>query len=197
MTNIAAGAFSHCTNLNEVYFEGDAPGLGTTPFSDTPATNYWLHGRAGFTDPFAGRPALTYAPEVYGSGAWLTGITAAQVGAASVESLAALTNGAALGETALQPGAIPAAGCTFLGDTNGPVLTGATVSYLAAPTAAYTLSVDAAAPRYCYAVEILATNACTLGSGLTLGGSWTVTGTNIVTLVPSTGTLWRVYGRGL
>jgi hypothetical protein len=30
-----------------------------------------------------------------------------------------------------------------------------------------------------------------------LRGAWTVTGTNVVAIVPSTGTLWRVYGRGL
>ena len=42
-----------------------------------------MSGRATVVpDPFGGRPTRTYAPEVYGSGAWLTGITAAQVGAA-------------------------------------------------------------------------------------------------------------------
>ena len=118
--------------------------------------------------------------------------------------------GAALGATAMQPAdgatltngvlyasAIPGAGCTDLGATNGPTITGATVSYGAAPTTAYTLSVSATATRYCYAIEILSTNACTLGTGLNLRGTWTPTGTNIVTLVPCTGTLWRVYGRGL
>jgi len=92
---------------------------------------------------------------------------------------------------------IPGPGCTDLGATNGPAISGATVAYTAAPTTAYTLSVSASAPRYCYAVEIIATNACTLAAGLNLRGSWTITGTNILTLVPGTGTVWNVYGMGL
>jgi hypothetical protein len=94
-------------------------------------------------------------------------------------------------------GAIPAAGCTDLGAATNIVISGATVSYFAQPTVAYTVSVSTAASRYCYALEVKSTNSYTLAAGLTLMGSHTITGTNIFTLVPHTGTLWRVYARGL
>jgi len=91
---------------------------------------------------------------------------------------------------------IPAAGCTELYGVT-PEISGATYSYFLAATNAYTLSVGASVPRYHYSIEVLGSHACTLASGLNLRGTWTPTGTNIVTLVPGTGTVWRVYGRGL
>jgi hypothetical protein len=92
---------------------------------------------------------------------------------------------------------VPGPGCTDLGDTNAVTITGATVSWEAQPTGVYTVSVAAAAARYCYALEVRSTNSCVLAAGISLQGTWTITGTNVLTLVPSTGTLWRAYGRGL
>lgn len=92
---------------------------------------------------------------------------------------------------------LPGPGATDLGTGTNLVVTGATVAYYAAPTNAYTIAVDAGAPRYTYALEIMGTNAATMGTGLTLRGEWTPTGTNAVVIVPSTGTVWRVYGRAL
>jgi hypothetical protein len=93
--------------------------------------------------------------------------------------------------------AIPGPGCTDLGSGAAVTLSGSTVSYTANPATAYTVAVTAAAPRYVYALQIVSTNACTLASGLSLQGSWTITGTNILAIVPCTGNVWRVYGRGL
>ena len=92
---------------------------------------------------------------------------------------------------------IPGPGCTDLGATPTVTITGATVSQRAAPTGVYTVSVAQAASRYVYALEVISTNPCTLAAGLNLQGSWTITGTNILAIVPCTGTLWRVYGRGI
>jgi hypothetical protein len=92
---------------------------------------------------------------------------------------------------------IPGPGCTDLGATPTVTITGLTVSQRAAPTGVYTVSVAQAASRYTYALEVVSTNPCTLAAGLNLQGSWTITGTNILAIVPCTGTLWRVYGRGL
>ena len=92
---------------------------------------------------------------------------------------------------------IPGPGCTYLGTSQDVSLTGATTSYRAEPAGVYTVSVAQAASRYTYALEVVSTNPCTLSAGLNLQGSWTITGTNILAIVPCTGTLWRVYGRGL
>ncbi len=89
---------------------------------------------------------------------------------------------------------IPGPGCTLLSGV-APEVSGATVNYLFSPTNAYTLSVSASAPRYNYGVSVMGTNACTLGTGISLVGTWTPSGTNLVVIAPSTGTLWRAYGR--
>jgi hypothetical protein len=92
----------------------------------------------------------------------------------------------------------PTNGCTELTGTT-PVVSGVTKNYFLLATNDYTLSVGSYAPRAEYTVEIFsegAVHSCTL-SGIDLIGSWTVTGTNVVVLVPSTGTVWHVYGRGL
>jgi hypothetical protein len=115
---------------------------------------------------------------ITGNGSGITNMTAAQVGAVA-------TN------------AIPGPGCTYLGTSQDVTLTGATTSYRAEPAGVYTVSVAQAASRYTYALEVISTNPCTLAAGLNLQGSWTITGTNILAIVPCTGTLWRVYGRGL
>jgi hypothetical protein len=91
---------------------------------------------------------------------------------------------------------LPSPGCTTLTGTNFAI-TGATFAYNSTSTNRSTISVSATAPRYTYSLDILGTNAIDLAAGLQLRGTWTVTGTNVVTLVPYTGTVWNVYGRGL
>jgi hypothetical protein len=92
---------------------------------------------------------------------------------------------------------IPAPGCTDLGQSMAVTITGATTSYMAYPTGTVTLAVSATASRYPFSLELYGTNAVTLAAGLTLYGSWTRAHTNIVALVPSTGSVWRVYARTL
>jgi hypothetical protein len=89
---------------------------------------------------------------------------------------------------------IPGPGCTVLEGVT-PTISGATASYLFAPTNAYTLAVSSSAPRYTYNVEVFGTNAVTWAEGISLVGSWTPAATNLVVLSPSTGTVWRAYGR--
>lgn len=92
----------------------------------------------------------------------------------------------------------PTNGCTELTGTT-PVVSGVTKNYFLLATNDYSLSVDSSASRAEYTIEIFsegAIHSCTL-SGIDLIGSWTVTGTNVVVLVPSTGTVWHAYGRGL
>jgi hypothetical protein len=94
-------------------------------------------------------------------------------------------------------GAIPGPGCTDLGTSVNLVLSGATVAYVANPTGIYTVSVATAASRYCYSLEVASTNSYTLAAGLTLMGSHTIGKTNIFVTLPHTGTVWRVYPKGL
>ncbi len=63
VTNLGYYAFYYCTSLLSVYFEGDAPGVGYSPFmGDNSATVYYLPGTAGWTNTFAGRPAVLWNP---------------------------------------------------------------------------------------------------------------------------------------
>ena len=118
-------------------------------------------------------------------------VTPAQIGAVSNTPAGIAAAGG------IVTNSIPGPGCTDLGATPTVTITGLTVSQRAAPTGVYTVSVAQAASRYTYALEVVSTNPCTLAAGLNLQGSWTITGTNILAIVPCTGTLWRVYGRGL
>ena len=86
--------------------------------------------------------------------------------------------------------------CTVLATAN-VVIDGSAFSYNTTQNSPYTLSVSNIAPRLTYSIEIFGSNACTFASNLVLRGSWTPTLTNILVIVPDTGTLWRVYGRGL
>jgi hypothetical protein len=141
--------------------------------------------------------------QIYGGGVYDSHmhIDAVNAGESAADVAADLATHEALTTTAhggiVASSAIPGPGCTDMGVTSAATITGSTVSYRVQPATAYTVSVSVAASRYCYALEVVSTNACTLASGLFLQGSWTITGTNVLTLVPCTGTLWRVYGRGL
>jgi len=89
--------------------------------------------------------------------------------------------------------AIPGPGCTDI--SAGGVVAGATAAHWFSSATNYTLSVSESAPRYTYSIEVLSTNAATFAEGIELRGAWTPSGTNLVVIAPSTGTLWRAYGR--
>ncbi len=68
VTNVEEGAFSGCSSLTSVYFEGNAPTVGSLAFkSDTKATVYYLPGTTGWTDFDAEsglRAAVLWNPQV-------------------------------------------------------------------------------------------------------------------------------------
>ena len=82
-TNIGNYAFATCPALTAVYFAQNAPPERTGVYLDSPnVTNYVTNPTAtGWTNYWNGRPVVRL--PVYGSGANLTGMTAAQVGAVS------------------------------------------------------------------------------------------------------------------
>ena len=51
-------AFNGCSGLTSVYFAGDAPSVGSDVFSETPAIVYYIQGKAGWSESFAGRPTV-------------------------------------------------------------------------------------------------------------------------------------------
>jgi hypothetical protein len=145
-----------------------------------------LDGKLGTNDPaFLGAVAHTNRTDNPHA------VTPAQIGAISNTPAGIAAGGG------IVTNSIPGPGCTYLGTSQAVTLTGATTSYRAEPAGVYTVSVAQAASRYTYALEVISTNPCTLAAGLNLQGSWTITGTNILAIAPCTGTLWRVYGRGL
>jgi BspA type Leucine rich repeat region (6 copies) len=81
LTNIIAGrglaylgdgTFSHCPNLVNAYFQGNAPAFGYSPdpvpttafFDATNATVYYLPGTTGWGPAYAGRPTMLWNPRV-------------------------------------------------------------------------------------------------------------------------------------
>ena len=91
---------------------------------------------------------------------------------------------------------LPSAGCTTLTGTT-PEIDGSTLAYFYNSTTNYTLSVSGSASRiWHYSIDIRGTNAAALGANLEYGLAWTPAATNQLVIVPSTGTLWRVFGRG-
>lgn len=71
LSYLGIGAFSECTNLNSVYFRGDAPTPGTLmpgPVAvftyDDPTTVYYLPGTAGWGATYAAQPALLWNPQI-------------------------------------------------------------------------------------------------------------------------------------
>ena len=60
VTSIQDSAFAYCLDLTSVYFEGNAPTADSTVFSgDNIATVYYLTGTTGWSNTFAGRPAVS------------------------------------------------------------------------------------------------------------------------------------------
>lgn len=92
---------------------------------------------------------------------------------------------------------IPGPGCVDLGTTTAINISGSNVAYTATPSGVYTIAVSNTAPRYVYSLEVISSSSYTLSAGITLRGTHTITGTNIFTFVPGTGTLWRAFARGL
>jgi hypothetical protein len=61
VTSIAYEAFYWCRQLSGVFFEGDAPGLGSSVFSgDTNTTVYYLPGTTGWGPDLGGRPTAPW-----------------------------------------------------------------------------------------------------------------------------------------
>jgi hypothetical protein len=60
LLQIGMGAFENCTNLQKVFFRGNAPVAEDLAFDGTAATLYRRHGATGWTNPFASRPALIW-----------------------------------------------------------------------------------------------------------------------------------------
>jgi hypothetical protein len=68
VTSIAEGAFHDCASLTSVYFTGNAPSADTTVFSsDNDVTIYYLPGATGWSNPFAGVPAVLWTPLIQAS----------------------------------------------------------------------------------------------------------------------------------
>jgi hypothetical protein len=56
--------FYYCPNLAGVFFTGNAPSIGVSPFTGTPgATVYYLPGTTGWNSTFGGRPAVLWNPQ--------------------------------------------------------------------------------------------------------------------------------------
>jgi len=63
VTNIGSDAFYGCARLTGIYFQGDAPGIGSHAFDDANnAAIYYLPGTTGWYTPFGGRPAMLWNP---------------------------------------------------------------------------------------------------------------------------------------
>ncbi len=59
VSSLGTNAFANCTDLTSVYFEGNAPAADSTVFDgDNNATVYYLPDTTGWSNTFAGRPAM-------------------------------------------------------------------------------------------------------------------------------------------
>jgi hypothetical protein len=69
VTNIGQGAFLNCTHLTNVYFKGNPPpSLGYSLFSGEIPTIYYLPGTTGWSNTFAGLPAVLWNPLIQAVG---------------------------------------------------------------------------------------------------------------------------------
>jgi hypothetical protein len=69
VTNIGLDAFFYCTNLGSVFFTGNAPGIESYVFyGNNNATAYYLPSATGWTNSFAGLPALLWNPRIQTGG---------------------------------------------------------------------------------------------------------------------------------
>jgi len=61
VTSIGDYAFRYCSQLTGLYFQGNAPTLGSSVFElDTNMTVYYLAGTTGWGATFGGRPAMLW-----------------------------------------------------------------------------------------------------------------------------------------
>ena len=65
VTNIGDSAFLNCSGLTGVYFLGNAPSVGSLPFSGVATkTIYYLPGTTNWTNPWANCPTALWTPQV-------------------------------------------------------------------------------------------------------------------------------------
>jgi hypothetical protein len=65
VTNIGDEAFGYCTSLTNVFFDGNAPVVGSSVFFSDNATVSYVLGATGFSFPFAGLPVVVENPYYY------------------------------------------------------------------------------------------------------------------------------------
>ena len=69
ITSIDDGAFDDCFGLTAIYFQGNAPGLGSSVFNgDNNLTVYYLPGTTGWGATFGGVPVVCWNPQAQGLG---------------------------------------------------------------------------------------------------------------------------------
>ena len=79
VASIGDEAFAFCASVTGVYFQGGAPAVDATVFScDTNATVYYLPGAAGWSNTFAGHPAVLWNPLIQTGGGF--GVSGNQFG---------------------------------------------------------------------------------------------------------------------
>jgi hypothetical protein len=142
-----------------------------------------------------GNGSITAGGGFYGSGASITGITAAQVGAVSNNQTGVTLTGSftATGGNVVTNGAIPGPGCKNFGASQDLTLDGLTVAYAARPSGVYTINVSrAASAGYCYVLTTYSTNSYVLGSGLVPFGTHTIGATNRFGFSPDTNGTYQV-----
>ncbi len=65
VTRLGDFAFESCTNLNNLYFEGNAPGLGQSVFLNVDnSTAYYLSETTGWSASYGGLPTAVWQPEL-------------------------------------------------------------------------------------------------------------------------------------
>ena len=65
VTNISEWAFAFCSNLKRVYFQGNAPGLGSDAFyGDNNVTVYYLPGTTNWGSTFGNFPTVLWQPQI-------------------------------------------------------------------------------------------------------------------------------------
>jgi hypothetical protein len=70
VTTFGSFAFYSCANLSAFYFEGDAPAYGDGALDyDSQAVVYYLAGKIGWGQTFAGRPTVQWKPQLQNGGA--------------------------------------------------------------------------------------------------------------------------------
>ena len=69
VTSIGSNAFCLCTSLTSAYFTANPPTVGVTVFLyDSLATIFYLPGTTGWSNTFAGRPAVLWNPLIQAGG---------------------------------------------------------------------------------------------------------------------------------